>query len=250
VRTANAYQEFQGYPIKCMVWGAIGPNYKSPLIWFKEHVTCETYVQKLTEYQIFESLDLLYGHGQYVFQQDGARPHTALVSLRYLSGKTLMLPFETPWPPCSPDLSPIEQIWAYMKRFINLHNVTDAQGLFNEVNRIWNGITMEDVNRYVNTLKPRIWTLEDLHGFSLAGHNDMIRIYQEHGYRGRMEARKIVARNCIPPDISRNWYELMQTTLKQLTDIIATSDLNRIGDIGDFRASAQKFHNSLPCGKT
>jgi hypothetical protein len=44
------YQEFQGYPIKCMVWGAIGPNYKSPLIShmrFKEHVTAETYIQKV-----------------------------------------------------------------------------------------------------------------------------------------------------------------------------------------------------------
>jgi hypothetical protein len=230
-----------------MVWGAIGPNYKSPLIWFKEHVTAETYIQKLTEYQIFEQLDLIYGPGRYIYQQDGARPHTALVSLRYLSGKTLMLPPEISWPPSSPDLSPIEQIWAYIKRRINIQDVTDAQGLFNEVNRVWSDISIEDVNRYANSLKARIWTLEDLQGFSLAGHNDMIRIYEEHGYRGRMEARKIVAKNCIPPDIAHNWYQMTETTMKQLAAILARFDSTPI-DLEQFRAHAQIFHKNLPRG--
>jgi transposase len=70
--TACVFQEFQGYPVKCMVWGAIGPDYKSRLIHFKQYVTAQTYVAMLTEKQmpenldIFEKLDLQFGHDGYV----------------------------------------------------------------------------------------------------------------------------------------------------------------------------------------
>jgi hypothetical protein len=240
------YQEFQGYPIKIMVWGAIGPNgYKSPLIWFKEYVSSQTYVAKLEEYKIFENLDLIYGRGQYVWQQDGARPHTAVSSIAYLTHKTLILPPDISWPPSSPDLSPIEQVWASIKSQINLTTVTDAQSLFNEVNRIWNSIRIDP---YIDSLKPRIWALEDLRGYSLAGHNEMIRLYQSHGYEGRDRACRIAQKNCIPIDASKNWLEMTEHTLKELYACALRTDpnLDICSDLEKFRTCAAKFHSLLP----
>ena len=50
-----------------------------------------------------------------VFQHDGARCHTDASTLLWLESKNIRT-FD--WPPNSPDLSPIEQIWGITKRFI------------------------------------------------------------------------------------------------------------------------------------
>ena len=50
------------------------------------------------------------------FQQDGARCHTAVSSMRWFRDNGVhVLPG---WPANSPDLSPVEQVWSIMKRFI------------------------------------------------------------------------------------------------------------------------------------
>ncbi len=43
-----------------------------------------------------------------VFQQDNAKPHTAAVTTAWLRSRRVLV---LNWPACSPDLSPIENIW-------------------------------------------------------------------------------------------------------------------------------------------
>ena len=51
-----------------------------------------------------------------IFQQDGARCHTAVSTLRWFRDHGVRV--LAGWPANSPDLSPVEQVWAIMKRFI------------------------------------------------------------------------------------------------------------------------------------
>jgi hypothetical protein len=62
------------------------------------------YIAMLKKQYSLEDLDPHFGERAYVFQQDGARPHTARESLDILRDRGVILP------PEAPDLSPIEQI--------------------------------------------------------------------------------------------------------------------------------------------
>jgi hypothetical protein len=197
----DVFREHEGYAIKIMIWGAIGHNYRSPLIWFKEHVTKITYVDELRKKQILEDLWVKFPHG-YIFQQDNARPHTAAYARDYITRLAQTLPEEAPWPPCSPDLSPIEQIWAYIKKKVNMKAVKTAEDLFKEVERIWLDMDDEMINNYVDSFQSRIWTLEDVGGHSLAGHKDMIHVYEKKGLTdGRNIARRLMHSHQLPA----NW---------------------------------------------
>lgn len=88
-----------------MVWGAIGRNYKSKLIFLKEKVTAEYYQQFLEENHVFEDMKNNYGEETFIFMQDGATCHTTDDNIEYINSKVRLL---HGWPPNSPDMNPIE----------------------------------------------------------------------------------------------------------------------------------------------
>lgn len=49
---------------------------------------------------------------KFIFQQDGARPHTAAITRKTLSDEGVSV---LKWPPYSPDLNIIENIWGLVQ---------------------------------------------------------------------------------------------------------------------------------------
>lgn len=73
------------------------------------------------------------------FQQDGARAHQSKVTLSWLNSKNIEL---FPHPPYSPDLNPIEMVWAIIKQKLYEKNkrFTDKNELISEIKEIWDAI--------------------------------------------------------------------------------------------------------------
>ncbi|KHJ78121.1 hypothetical protein OESDEN_22259 [Oesophagostomum dentatum] len=55
----------------------------------------------------------------YVFMHDNAPIHTSNSTIAFLNSKKIPV---LPWPPCSPDLNPIENIWGLMVRRVYANN--------------------------------------------------------------------------------------------------------------------------------
>lgn len=92
-----------------MFWGCISLNAYGPLVVIEGKNTADTYIETLNDYLLPELAEV---EGQMVFQQDNAAIHKTPAVMTFMAENRIET-FE--WPPQSPDLSPIENVWNVMK---------------------------------------------------------------------------------------------------------------------------------------
>ncbi len=90
-----------------MVWGCISAYGMGSLHILEGTMNAERYIKVLEQHMLPSRL--------HVFQQDNAKPHTAAITTAWLHSRRVGV---LNWPTCSPDLSPIENIWGIIKREI------------------------------------------------------------------------------------------------------------------------------------
>ena len=192
------YVAMMGYPIKLMVWGAIARNFKSPLVRIEGKVTATTYQNMLISSQIIEKLNSHFGTGAFVFQQDGARPHTAASTLQFLEANALTLPADLHWPAMSPDLSVIENLWSILKYRMDYTAVTNSETLYTEAARVWDQISIETVNKCIDDFDPRLKACAALHGESLNEHKAILAAFRQSSSQGMACLRDSISeRDCL-----------------------------------------------------
>ena len=99
-----------------------------PFFFAKKSITAQIYLDVLTEYV---SPQLEQYQPQVIFQQDDARPHWGFEIRQFLmkhfqiGGLDVLSHF--PWPPRSPDISPLDFfLWGYVKNIIYRTKVRDS----------------------------------------------------------------------------------------------------------------------------
>ncbi|UYV79906.1 hypothetical protein LAZ67_18001018 [Cordylochernes scorpioides] len=113
-----------------MVWGAIAYDSRSPLLRIQGTMTAQRYVD----------------------DQDNARPHTARISQQALQDVQML-----PWPPYSPDLSPIEHVWDIIGRRLHaLPQPRSEDELWQMVEREWRAIPQDAIRTLIDSLPRRV----------------------------------------------------------------------------------------------
>jgi hypothetical protein len=134
-----ADEETEKFSFGDMVWGCIGEGYKSELIFLDEKIDGPAYLKFLNDHRVFEILDEKFGAFGYEFMHDGAPAHLSKLVLEDPQERVWIL---WGWPPNSPDLNPIEMIWAIMKRRLNEMSPPprNEKELRAALKQIWDGL--------------------------------------------------------------------------------------------------------------
>ncbi len=119
----SCYQHSVQKPASLMVWGCMSACGMGSLHIWKGTINAERYIQVL-EQHLLPSRRRLFQGRPCIFQHDNARPHTASVKTSWLRRRRIRV---LKWPACSPDLSPIENIWRIIKRKLRQRPKTVAQ---------------------------------------------------------------------------------------------------------------------------
>lgn len=134
------------FPPRVMFWGAISFAGKSPLVRISGRLDANAYIDLLK--QVKPELEKVLP-GEYWLQQDGAPCHTARATQSWCGRK---LPHFIPaqdWPANSPDLSPIENLWANIDYQIAAANLQSEEELIEFVQACWEQIPLERVQRLI-----------------------------------------------------------------------------------------------------
>ena len=116
-----------------MVWSSF--SFKGPgrMAVIQGTMNATKYLATLEDF-LLPQIEEWFGEQSPVFQQDNAPCHKAVMITNFLNSKEIEV---LPWPPYSPDLSPIENLWAMIKNKVHTIAITSQQQLATRINDIW-----------------------------------------------------------------------------------------------------------------
>jgi hypothetical protein len=147
---------------KLQVWGCLtaqGVGYACSL---PEGLDAETYLGILED-ELMQTIDLYFKRASgVIFQQDGASIHTAKVIKAHLKRQKFTV---LPWPAHSPDLSPIENLWADLKkRLLDRHPEMTKKNIWEVVDAEWENTPKELCATLLHSMPNRLQEVIKAHG--------------------------------------------------------------------------------------
>ena len=126
-------------------------RFKSKLVVVEGSMTAAKYIEILRSF--FDGDTGKTERKRLVFQQDGASAHTAKVTQSFFrdSGITVLA-----WPPNSPDLNTIENIWSILKQSVEKHAAMSKEALISAVLEEWDRVDTSVIARTISTMRERV----------------------------------------------------------------------------------------------
>src|SRR6266487_1131877 len=152
--------------VSVMIWGAIGWDYKSKLVFMeklpnRKGICSKAYLQQVLEPVVFPLFDQL--GPEYIFMEDGAKVHAGSACLPRLSHSVRRFN----WPP-SPDLNPIEKVWQWIKEELKKLGYVpkSIEDLKEELQKLWDQVDPYDFCYYTEQLTCKIEDVIAVYGLA------------------------------------------------------------------------------------
>ena len=101
------------------------------------------------------------GNGNCIFQQDNAPIHTAAATRAFLQARAVTV---LDWPGNSPDLNPIENVWAYVQRSLPRTLPRNSEELWERIKNAWYQVPLELLQTLINYMPDRVAEVIRNHG--------------------------------------------------------------------------------------
>jgi len=152
------------HPVSVMVWGCMSRNRVGRLQILEGTVNADKYINSVLEPKLLSSARDIFGEGgSFTFQQDGAPCHTARKCINWFHSHQIPL---LQWPGNSPDLNPIENLWARLKRLVAKKHPSNKQELISAIITAWfHVIDSKDLAALVDSMPARCQAVIDSKGF-------------------------------------------------------------------------------------
>lgn len=144
-----------------MVWGCFSWFGVGPIYWIKDIMTAGVYVHLLENVMLpfaEEEMPL-----KWVFQQDNDPKHTSRRAKAWFAENNIDVMV---WPSQSPDLNPIENLWADVKKAVSLKRPSNKEELWRVVEIAWKSIDIDTCKKLVNSMPRRCEQVIRNKGFS------------------------------------------------------------------------------------
>jgi hypothetical protein len=102
------------------------------------------------------------GQQEPVFLMDGATPHTAADTVTFMQARGIQ--YLHGWPPSSPDLNPIENLWAWLKREVYADHPTTLAALTASLEAAWDRVPASMLKKLMRSFNKRLRKCLQLQG--------------------------------------------------------------------------------------
>ena len=131
---------------RVMVFGMFSSQGTMPLVRLQTRVNAHIYKNIVKDHVVPIIQNL--GFDRATFMQDNAPCHKVKVVISYLSEQDFEI---MDWPPQSPDLNPIENLWETLGMKVMERNPTNTEGLWVKLQEEWSKISIEDCQELIRS---------------------------------------------------------------------------------------------------
>ena len=153
------------HPPKCHIWGCMSAAGVGCCYVFTDYLDKELMVVILRDH-LLQSAKLFWPEGSWWFQQDNDPKHTSKVVQAWMHNNGVSC---LEWPPYSPDLNPIEQVWTDVKRRVEEAKPKNLEELKEELQAQWYATDAELCQKLVESM-PRRMEAARKHGGWMSGY--------------------------------------------------------------------------------
>lgn len=139
--------------LKLMVWGTITYFGRGLLAFVDGNMNSEKYIKTLDDF-LWPVIIKHFPNNDFQFMDDNCPVHRSRETEAWKQRNGIQ-PFF--WPPQSPDLNPIENVWLVLKNHIkrNIFHIKDTEDLKRELRKAWNKISVTYLQSLYGTLPKR-----------------------------------------------------------------------------------------------